>query len=85
VGFCKISKPRDFQELFYLGKFHGIDLWFTYRVYGVQSTSLRHSETTRTVELTICGPDLISRRVMFQSNRGHLIKDGWMGFYEMVI
>jgi hypothetical protein len=60
-------------------------LWFTDRVYGVRPMSLRHSETTRTIELTIYDPDLISRRVMFQSNRGHLLKDGWLGFYEMVI
>jgi hypothetical protein len=52
---------------------------------GLWGSAYEYSETTRTIELTICGSDLISRRVMFQSNRGHLLKDGWLGFYEMVI
>jgi hypothetical protein len=62
-----------------------VGLSFTDRVYGVRSMSLWHSETPRAIELTIFGPDLISQRGMFQSNRGHLIKDGWLGIYEMVI
>jgi hypothetical protein len=60
-------------------------LWVVDWVYGVRPMSLRHSESTRTLDLKICGPGLISRRGMFQSNRGHLLKDGWLGFYETVI
>jgi hypothetical protein len=55
------------------------------RVHGARLTGLRNSESIRTLDLKICGPDLISRRGMFQSNRGHLLKDGWLGFYEMAI
>jgi hypothetical protein len=46
---------------------------------------LRNSGSTQTLDLKLCGPGLISRRGMFQSNRGHLLKDGWLGFYETVI
>jgi hypothetical protein len=57
---------------------HRLGLWCS-------SMSQWHSETPRTIELMIYGQDLISRRGMFQSNRDRLIKDGWLGFYEMVI
>jgi hypothetical protein len=60
-------------------------LWAMDRVYGVRLTGLRNSESARILDLKICGPGLISRRGMFQSNRGHLLKDGSLGFYEMVI
>jgi hypothetical protein len=60
-------------------------LWAVDRVHGARLTGLRNSESTRTLDLKICGPGLISRRGMFQSNRGHLLKDGWLGFYETVI
>jgi hypothetical protein len=60
-------------------------LWAVHQVYGVRLMSLRHSESTRTLDLKICGPGLISRRGMFQSNRGHLLEDGWLGFYETVV
>jgi hypothetical protein len=55
------------------------------RVYGVRFMSVRNSESTRTLDLKIYGPGLISRRGTFQSNRGHPLKDGWLGFYETVI
>jgi hypothetical protein len=54
-------------------------------LYGVRLTGLRNSGSTQTLDLKICNPGLISRRGMFQSNRAHLLKDGWLGFYETVI
>jgi hypothetical protein len=60
-------------------------LWPVSRVHGARLTGLRNSESTRTLDLKIYGSGLISRRGMIQSNRGHLLKDGWLGFYEMVI
>jgi hypothetical protein len=60
-------------------------LWAVDRVYGVRLMSLQHSESIQTLDLKICDPGLISRRGMFQSNRGHLLKDGLLGFYETVI
>jgi hypothetical protein len=60
-------------------------LWAVDRVYGVRLMGLQNSESIQTLDLKIYGPGLISRRGMFQSNRGYLLKDGWLGFYETVI
>jgi hypothetical protein len=79
------SEFLGFTKLFFDREFGVIGLWAMDRVYRVRLMSLRQCESTRTLDLKICGPGLLSRRGMFQSDRDHLLEDGCLGIYEMVV